>query len=321
MRVLVAGAGGSVGRQLVPMLAACGHDVAAVSPRPPTFGAEVPGSVRFVVTDVLDHPRVARLVQEFSPEVVVNLVATPSPAVDPKQPAREPSLLNRLRAEGTANLMEAADELSDVYVMSESMAYAYQPHRGSIAMDDVLADEETPLWLRPPRQFAWTLGALRSLESRTARSGGVVLRLGHPYGPGTIYAADGAFTQRVRRGKAPVVGGGRSVFSFIHAHDAATAFVAAMNRRATGTFNIVDDQPAHTSMWLPLFAEMLGARAPRDRLSGVEWLVSGGWGLAFTTRLRGADNGRARVQLGWSPRYPSWREGFKEVNGATAVAR
>ena len=229
--------------------------------------------------------------------------------------------MNRLRVEGTANLMEAADELNDVYVISESLAYAYEPPNDSTARDQVLADEETSFWGHPPSQFACTLDALRSLEDRTAKSGGAVLRLGHQYGPGTIYAADGSFTQRVRIGKVPVVGGGRSVFSFIHVHDAATAFIAAMNRRSTGSFNIVDDEPAPVSTWLPFLADVLGTWAPRDRLSVVEWLASGSWGVAYSTRLRGADNNRARLQLGWSPRYPSWREGFKEVQSSDHVSR
>ena len=320
MRVLVAGAGGPVGRHLVPMLAASGHDVVAVSTTPRTFCDGAPGSARAVTADVLDPARIANLVHHLRPHVVVNLVAPPSPVIDQRQLPREPSLVNRLRVEGTANLTEAADELGDVYVMSESLAYAYEQSHGATARDHGLADEETPFLVHPPSQFAGTLGALRSLENRTAQSGGAVLRLGHQYGPGTIYAADGAFTQRARAGKVPVVGGGRSVYSFIHAHDAATAFIAAMNRRSTGTFNIADDEPAPTSRWLPFLAELLGAPWPRDRLRVVEWLASGGWGLACTTRLRGADNARARLQLGWRPQYASWREGFEEVRCTTGRA-
>ncbi len=321
MRVLVVGAGGPVGRQLVPMLAVSGHDVVAMSPTPRTFCAEAPGSVLPVMANQLDPFRIARLMHDVCPDVVVNLIAPPSPVVDPKKLPREPSPMNRLRVEGTANLMEAADELNDVYVISESLAYAYEPPNDSTARDQVLADEETSFWGHPPSQFACTLDALRSLEDRTAKSGGAVLRLGHQYGPGTIYAADGSFTQRVRIGKVPVVGGGRSVFSFIHVHDAATAFIAAMNRRSTGSFNIVDDEPAPVSTWLPFLADVLGTWAPRDRLSVVEWLASGSWGVAYSTRLRGADNNRARLQLGWSPRYPSWREGFKEVQSSDHVSR
>ena len=318
MRVLVAGAGGAVGRQLVPMLAAAGHHAVAVSPAPLRFCAQASGSVRCVVADLLDPFSITKLVRNVCPDVVINLLATPSPVIDPKQLSRKPSLMNRLRMEGTANLMQAADELPDVYVMSESVAYAYEPRHDSTAMDQVLADEDTSFWVHPPGQFARTLAALRCLEIRTAKSGGAILRLGHLYGPGTAYAADGAFIHRVRIGKVPVVGGGRSVFSFIHTQDAAMAFIAAMNRRSSRTFNIVDDEPAPMSRWLPFLAEVLGARAPKDRLWAVEWLVSGGWGVAYTTRLRGADNTRARLELGWGPLYPSWRVGFKGLDRATS---
>lgn len=319
MRVLVSGAGGAVGRQLVPMLAASGHDAFAVSPAPLRFCAQAPGSVQCVLADLLDPFTIKKLVRDLCPDVVINLVAGSSPVIDPKQLPRKPSLMNRLRMEGTANLMEAADELSEVYVMSESLAYAYDPHHESAATDHGLANEGTPFWVHPPGQFAWTLAALHCLENRTAQSGGAVLRLGHQYGPGTMYAADGAFTRRVRVGKAPVVGGGRSVFSFIHTRDAAMAFIAAMSLRPSGSFNIVDDEPSSVSRWLPFLAEVLGAPAPKDRLTLVEWLVSGGWGVAYTSRLRGADNTRARLQIGWSPRYASWREGFKELNRATCL--
>src|SRR3569623_965404 len=241
MRILVGGAGGAVGRQVVPLLAASGHRVIAVSPAPTRFCACASRAVQGVVADPFDPCAVKRLVRDVFPDVVINLVAAPSPVIGAKRRPREPSLINRLRIEGTSNLMEAAEEIPGVYVMSESLAYLYDRPQGSAAIHIDPADEATPFWPHPPGELACTVAAVRYLENRTAQSGGAVLRLSHLYGPATVYAADGAFTHRVRIGKAPVVGGGRAIFSFIHTLDAAMAFRSALNRRASGIFNIVDD--------------------------------------------------------------------------------
>ena len=154
------------------------------------------------------------------------------------------------------------------------------------------------------------LRALTELEQRTRDAGGLVLRLGHLYGPGTIYAPDGSFVEQVRAGKVPLVGGGTSVFSFTHTYDAATAVLAALDTDATGVLNIVDDDPATVATWLPALATMLAAPQPRRVPSALARLAVGGWGVAFMTQLRGADNARARRTLNWRPRHRSWRDGF-----------
>lgn len=146
-----------------------------------------------------------------------------------------------------------------------------------------------------------------------------MLRFGHLYGPGSIYAVDGSFTDQVRVGKVPLVGGGTAVFSFTHSHDAATAIAAALDKDITGALNIVDDDPSPMGEWLPFLADLLGQRPPRKVPAALARIAAGRWGVAFMTRLRGADNARAKLRLDWRPRYPSWRVGFPAELGLDAV--
>ncbi|MFP3989697.1 NAD(P)-dependent oxidoreductase [Streptomyces sp. E11-3] len=303
MRVLVAGATGVVGRALLPLLTSVGHEVTALS-RTPRQGT--------VVADALDRSALHRAVREAAPDAVVHLLTAIPAEVNPRRLARDFALTNRLRTEGTRNLYEAARDAGATKVVAQGLAYAYDPE------GEGPATEDAPLWRRPPRQFAPVLAALRELEERTTDAGGTVLRLGHLYGPGSSYAADGSFVRQVRAGKVPLVGGGGSVFSFTHAHDAATAVVAALDKPHTGPLNIVDDTPVPLRDWLPELARMLDAPAPKAAPAVLARMAVGGWGVAFMSKLRGADNARARLSLDWRPRYPVWREGFAaELNGTS----
>ncbi|WP_103349332.1 NAD(P)-dependent oxidoreductase [Amycolatopsis sp. CA-128772] len=302
MKVLVAGATGVVGGRVVPLLAAAGHDVLALA-RPGRDRAPLAAAgAEVLVADALDRDGVRATVRRAAPDVVVNLLTAIPAEPDPKHLARDLAPTGRLRTEGTRNLLDAAGEAR---VISQSLAYGYQPDDGPAAEDD-------PLWRAgPPPQFAPVLAALIELERLTTRAGGLVLRLGHLYGPGTAFAGDGAFTRQVRAGRVPLAGGGRAVFSFTHADDAAAAVTAAVDRDAvTGVLNIVDDEPAPLHDWLPAWARLLDAPAPRRIPAAVARLAVGSWGVAFLNRLRGAGNARARLRLGWRPRFPSVAEGF-----------
>lgn len=158
------------------------------------------------------------------------------------------------------------------------------------------------------------------MEQRTLQSGGAVLRLGHLYGPGSIYAPDGSFVAQVRAGKVPLVGAGTSTFSFTHAHDAATAVLAALSRNVSGPLNVVDDEPAAISRWLPYLAELLGARKPKSAPAWLARLAVGSWGVAYMTKLRGADNTRAKTMLDWKPQYPTWRVGLANLLSGSRTA-
>jgi nucleoside-diphosphate-sugar epimerase len=297
MRILLAGATGVIGRQAVPVLAAAGHRVVGLARTP----ARLP-DVEVLPADALDPAAVADAVRAAAPEVIVHmLTAIPDP-IDPRHLARDMALTNRLRTQGTANLLAAA---AGARMIAQGVAYAYDPAGSPVK------DEDAPLWHHPPTQFAPVVAALRDMERRVAAAGGLVLRLGHLYGPGSSYASDGGLGRRLRAGKLPVVGEGGSMFSFIHAHDVATAILAAIEHPAArGMLNIVDDQPTLVHDWLPEMAAMLGAPAPRHVPAWLARMLVGGWGVAYMTGLAGASNTRAREQLDWKPTYGNWRAGL-----------
>ncbi len=307
MRVFVAGATGVLGRQLVPILAANGHQVIGMGRRRTTM--ETSPDVELVTADALEPAAVNAAVKQAAPDAVINLLTAIPARLNTRRMAQQFQLTNRLRTEGARNLLEAATANGVRRVLAEGVAYAYDPG------DSTPADEDVPFWQHPPQQFAPVIDALVELEHRTREAGGLVLRMGHLYGPGTIYAFDGYFTEQVRARAVPLVGGGRSVFSFTHVEDAATAMLAALDRAAAGVLNIVDDAPTPIADWLPALAALVGALKPRRLPEAIVRLAIGGWGLAFLTRLRGADNARARETLNWRPRYSSWRQGFQHEFG------
>jgi nucleoside-diphosphate-sugar epimerase len=298
MRVLVAGSTGVIGSRLVPLLEAVGHEVTGLARSP----GRASGAI--VAADALDRDGLARAVAGAAPDAIVNLLTAIPAALDPKHLARDFAATNRLRTEGTRNLCEAAEKAGATRVLAQGLAYAYQPAGG-------LADEDAPLWTdHTPKQFAPVLEAIVELERLTAETGGLVLRFGHLYGPGSAYAPDGSFTAQVRAGKVPVVGGGHSTLSFTHADDAATALVAALDKDVTGVLNVVDDTPVTMGEFLPAYAQMLDAPTPKRAPAALARLAVGSWGVAFMNGLRGADNARARLHLDWRPRYASWRDGI-----------
>ncbi|TDC48278.1 NAD(P)-dependent oxidoreductase [Actinomadura sp. KC345] len=308
MRVLVAGSTGAIGRRLVPLLEAVGHEVTGLAR---TRGAD---GGRLVTADALDRGAVTRAVAEAAPDAVVNLLTAIPAAPDPRRLARDFAATNRLRTEGTRNLYAAAEKAGAGRILAEGLAYAYQPGDG-------LAGEDAPLWTdRTPKQFAPVLAALVELERLTAGAGGLVLRFGHLYGPGTAFAKDGAFANRIRAGKIPVVGAGNSTLSFTHSDDAATALLAALDKDLAGVLNVVDDTPVTMAEFLPAFARTLGAPAPKRVPAALARLAVGGWGVAYMNGLRGADNTRARLRLDWRPRYPSWTAGLPADGGPARAA-
>jgi nucleoside-diphosphate-sugar epimerase len=304
MRVLVCGATGVLGRPLVAVLVAGGHQVVALARSQKRTATLEEVGVEVVTADALDPAGVRQAVAAAAPDALVHLLTAIPEAINPRRMAADFAATNRLRTEGTRNLLDAAKEAGVRRVVTESVAFAYDPS------DRALANEDTPLWPAPPKEFTPVLAALRELESRTLAAGGVVLRYGHLYGPGSHFAADGSLTAQLKARKLPLVGGGGAIFSFIHAADAASATAAAVESDVTGKLNIVDDEPAPMSEWAPFMAELVGARKPMKVPAAVARLLAGGWGVAFLTQLRGASNARAKQQLGWQPGYSSWRGGF-----------
>ncbi len=304
MRILVAGASGAIGRQLLPLLEAVGHETIALVHRTPV---EVQHG-HVVSADALDRDALVTAVSEFEPEVVVNLLTAIPQNPNPRKFEQEFARTNRLRTEGTANLVIAT---GGVRMISESVAFAYQPQRG------LIADESKPLWKHGPKPFRPAVEALEELERITAETGGVTLRFGSLVGPGTGFASDGMVVTAMRGGKMPIVGDGSGTFSFLHTHDAATAIVAAIERpEVRGVLNIVDDAPLATRDWMPELARMIGAPKPKRVPQWLARLVAGSWGAAFMNGMVGATNVRAKAELDWRPRYARVQQAWQADLGA-----
>jgi nucleoside-diphosphate-sugar epimerase len=307
MRVLVAGATGVIGRHLTPLLASVGHEVFALTRPNASHGAVEEFGGTSVPGDLLDAHSVLAAARQVHPDAVVHMATAIPRDLNPRKIAQQFAVTNRLRTEGTRNLLNAAADVGAARAITQSVAFGYEPAPG-------LADENAPIFRNPGKGFAPLLHALVDLEQQTADfgTGGTVLRFGHLYGPGTSFAADGGLTEGVKAGKVPLVGGGSAVFSFTHCHDAATAVVAALDRPVSGTLNVVDDDPAPVAEWLPKLAELVHGPRPKAVPAWLARLLAGDWGVTYFTRLRGASNARAKVELDWKPRYASWRDGFAE---------
>jgi nucleoside-diphosphate-sugar epimerase len=307
MRVLVAGATGVLGRPLLPLLTSVGHEVIAFGrPGGRTAGVTGPG-VSAVLADPFDHREVAKAVRNARPDAVVHLLTSIPAELNLRRIGRDFAVTNRLRSETTRYLLDAAADVGASRVISQGVAFVYDPDAPPKGEP---ANEDTPLWQQPPASFQTSMDALKTLERLTREAGGLVLRFGQLYGPGSAFAPDGLITQMVRKRQFPLVGGGHATFSFTHPEDAATAVVAALDRDVAGVLNIVDDTPVAIRDWAPAVADLLGARAPRNVPTALARLLVGSWGVALMTKLRGADNARAKLMLDWRPRYADWRTGF-----------
>ena len=300
MRVLVAGATGVIGRPLVAALRARGHEVTALVRD--SAGPADPDAV--VVADALDRQALLSAVSAARPEVVVHQMSALRLLRD--DPAGAFAQTARLRTEGTANLVAAARAAGARRLVAQSIAFA-----GAPAATPVL-DEDAPLYVDAPDPgWAATVGAVADLERQvTATDGGLVLRYGTLYGPGTAYARTGSTAGRVLAGRLPLPGDGTGITSFLHVEDAVGAAVTAVESTATGTLHITDDDPAPAAHWLPHYAHTLGAPPPRRIPAALAPRLLGWYPTHQLTTAHGASNARARTELGWKPARPSWREGL-----------
>ncbi len=310
MRIFVAGASGALGKQLVPRLVAAGHDVTGASHSESKRDLVESLGAHAVSVDLLDADAVEAAVLDASPEVVVHEATALSGDFDMRKPDKTFERTNRLRTEGTRNLMAAAQAAGARRFVAQSFAgwpYALQ---GSL-----VKTEEAPLEQNPPKGMEQTLGAIRELERIVTTAEGieaVVLRYGGFYGPGTSIAPDGEQLEAILSRKFPVVRSADGLTSLIHIEDAATATALAIESGEPGVYNVVDDDPAPAREWIPTLAEEIGAKKP---LSIPRWfarLFAGEAMTAMLTEGRGASNAKAKRMLGWEPRYPSWRRGFAE---------
>ena len=315
MRVLVAGATGAMGRQLVPRLVRAGHEVHGMtrSESKQALLKEL-GAVP-VVADALDPEQVARAVATASPEVVVHELTSIGP-MDMRHFDRAFAQTNRLRTEGTDHLLSAARAAGVSRFVAQSFFAGYDRVGGGVKTED------DPFGTVPPPGMEQTVGAIRYVEDQVLAASwtqGLVLRYGGFYGPHTSLGPHGEQTEAVRRRKFPIVGDGGGVWSFIHIADAADATVAAVERGAPGVYNVVDDEPAPVATWLPYLAETLGAKKPMRVSVWLARMLAGETGVVMMTELRGAANAKAKRELGWAPAHATWRDGFRELAGSQFV--
>jgi nucleoside-diphosphate-sugar epimerase len=311
VRVFVAGASGAIGRPLVPKLVAAGHEVTGTTRSESRADDVRHAGANAAVVDVFDADALRAAVDEARPEVVVHeLTALPERLDFRKKDVYEPT--NRVRTEGTRNLLDAARGAGARRFVCQSIAFAYRNDGARIK------SEEDPLLEDAPGPFGGGVRALREMEAMVLGADaleGLVLRYGFFYGPGTHYGQDGAMVADVTRRRLPVVGRGTGVFSFIHVDDAADATVAAVERGAPGVYNVTDDEPAPMSEWVPVLATAAGAKRPLRVPLWLARLVGGAQAAGFASELRGASNEKAKRELGWRPAHPSWRTGFAESLG------
>jgi nucleoside-diphosphate-sugar epimerase len=307
--VFVAGASGAIGRPLVPRLLAAGHEVTGSTRSRERAEAIRAAGATPVLVDALDPEALLQAVEQAAPEVVVHQLTALPERFDPRR-ADLYDATNRVRAEGTANLLAAALAAGARRFVSQSIAFGYAPGPRPEVMS-----EDAPLNLEAPSPFAEAMRVIAEMERAVLQTDGLeglVLRYGWFYGPGTYYAEDGTTAAEVRKRRFPVIGSGAGLFSFIHVDDAADATVAAVEGGAPGVYNVVDDEPAAMRDWLPAYAEAIGARRPR-RIP--VWLarVAAGKMASLVNQQPGASNAKAKRELGWQPRWRTWREGFREA--------
>jgi len=312
MKVLVAGATGALGKQLVPKLVARGHDVVGMTRSESKRQLILDMGAAPTVADALDPDQVARAVATAEPEVIAHELTALSDSLDLRHFDRTFAMTNRLRTEGTDHLLAAGRAVGISRFVAQS--YAGWP---SARTGGRVKTEDDPLDPTPPDSMRASHDAIRYLETAVTGADwteGVVLRYGGFYGPGTALGPDGGETvEMVRKRKFPVVGDGGGIWSFVHIEDAADATVAAIEHGPRGIYNIVDDEPAPVSEWLPAAAAAVGARAPRRVPRWLGRVLAGEAAVVMMTEVRGASNLKPKRELGWQPRHPSWRDGFARL--------
>jgi nucleoside-diphosphate-sugar epimerase len=304
--VFVAGGTGVMGRRLVPQLVARGHQVTATTTGPGKLGLLEQLGADGVVMDGLDAVSVGEAVAAARPDAIVHQMTAISPAhagkPDMKHMDRFFATTNRLRTEGTDHLLAAAEATGVSHVVAQGHASWNGIRRGGW-----VKTEEDPL--DPgPTNMREGMEAMRHVEDVVVKAGGAVLRYGGFYGPG----ATDDVVELVRRRQFPLVGGGTGYSSWVHLDDAASATVLAVEQQARGVFNIVDDEPAPASEWLPHLAACTGAKRPMRVPKWLARLLAGDVAVTMMTEGRGFSNAKAKRELGWELRYPSWRQGFEE---------
>src|SRR5918996_118432 len=316
MKVFVAGATGALGTQLVPQLAAAGHDVIGMTRSSAKADMLRALGALPVVADALDPDAVARAVAETEPEVIVHQLTAlkGEPGLrEMRHPDRFAAATIRLRTEGTDHLLAAGGAVGIRRFIAQSIAI-YARTGGPVKTED------DPLDLDLPAKWRSGADAVRYLEDAVTGidwAEGIVLRYGAFYGPGTGLSADpeALLTKAIRKRRFPIIGDGGGIWSHVHIEDAASATVAAVDNGGPGIYNVVDDEPAPVREWLPFLAEQLGAKKPMRVPRFVVRLLAGEAPVLMMTEMRGGSNAKAKSELGWQPRWSTWRLRFAQGLG------
>jgi len=310
MRVFVAGASGALGSHLVPQLIDAGHEVIGTHNSPASAQlVEVLGAEP-VRLDLLDARAVRTAVLGSRPDAIVHEATALADVKFGRNLDKATAITLRLRAEGTDALLAAAAEAGVRRFVAQSFApFLYARQGGPVKT------EADPVDQAPLRGTSKAFAAITHLEKVTTGFGGIVLRYGGFYG-----AANDALIEPVRKRRLPIVGNGGGIFSWLHLDDGAAATVLALEHPGPAIYNIVDDDPAPVREWLPVLAEALGAKPPRHAPAWLARLIAGSAAVEVATQARGSSNAKAKRELGWTLRYPSWRTGFAAAYSAIAVA-
>jgi nucleoside-diphosphate-sugar epimerase len=310
MRVFVAGASGAMGSRLVPQLIQAGHEVIGTHHAPASaqlldaLGAEP------VQLDLLDAQAVRTAVLASKPDAIVHQATALADAKFGRSLDKTFTTTNRLRTEGTDALLAAAREAGVRRFVAQSFApYLYARQGG------LVKTEADPVDQAPPPNTSQTYAAIAHLERAATGFGGIALRYGAFYG-----AANDGLIEPVRKRQLPIVGDGGGLLPWLHLDDGAAATVLALEHSGPAIYNIVDDESAPVRDWLPVLASALGAQPPRHAPAWLARLLAGQAAVVLATQARGAANAKAKRELGWTLRYPSWRTGFPAVYSAIAVA-
>jgi 2-alkyl-3-oxoalkanoate reductase len=303
MRVFVAGASGAIGARLVPQLIDRGHEVIGTSRSPRNVERVRALGAEPIMLDLLDPRAVRKVVLEAEPDAIVHQATALADVRFSKNLDRSFAPTNRLRREGTDALLAAAREAGVSRFVAQSFAnFRYARQGGPVKSED------DPLDPTPVETMRETSAAMTYLDAAVTAASGIALRYGSFYG-----AANDGLLEPVRKRQFPIVGDGGGVSSFIHLDDAAAATVLALDHDGPAIYNIVDDEPAPVREWLPVLADALGAKPPRHFSVWLARLFAGEAGVMLGTEARGASNAKAKRELGWTLRYPSWRQGFAEA--------
>jgi 2-alkyl-3-oxoalkanoate reductase len=304
MRVFVAGAAGAIGRRLVPRLVARGHQVTASTRSPAKLDELRALGAEPVVMDGLDAAEVGEAVARARPEVVVHQMTALAGKPNLRRFDTWFAMTNRLRTTGTEHLLAAAEAAG----VERFVAQSYTGW-SNIREGGPVKTEDDPYDPRPAKYQARSIDGLRFLDRvvPAAPLTGIVLRYGNFYGPG----ASESQVELIRKRQLPIIGDGAGVWSWIHLDDAAAATVAAVEHGEAGIYNIVDDDPAPVSEWLPYLAEVVGAKPPLRVPVWLGRLAAGEVTVGWMTQARGSANDKARGELGWRPAWSSWRDGFR----------